>query len=168
MKKKSNQKAAAAIAVRLWTHAEAVKAVPYLRAVVRSIREYWLAMRGAQLQAQRIDARSGRPDRNGRFLREQVAWEAGIAQERFEEAMDELMTLDVYSVDPARGFAQIPFAHGKELAWYIFDLFSASGIVAWRFETDSAETRRPLDTKSEPSELPQLRAADVDVLMSQG
>ena len=41
--------------MRLWTHSQASKAIPYIRSVTRSLREYWLKMRRARLQTERID-----------------------------------------------------------------------------------------------------------------
>src|SRR5258708_4499546 len=35
----------ASVALHLWTHSEVLKAVPYLRAVLRSLRDEWLEMR---------------------------------------------------------------------------------------------------------------------------
>ena len=102
MKNKKNQTATATINVRLWTHAQALKAVPYLRAIVGSLREHWLAMRQARLQSQRMDARPGRLKRHERFLREELDREADFAQEQLEEAIHELAAMDVYSIDPAR------------------------------------------------------------------
>jgi hypothetical protein len=166
MKKKQNHQANATVAMKLWTRAQALKAVPYLRAVSRSLREHWLTVRQARLSVERLDARPGPLDGPGRFLREELKREAEVALGQFEEAMNELMDLDVYSIDPGRGFALIPFIEGKELAWFVFDLFAPHGLVAWRFDSDPTETRRPLAETFDLDRSPALGAAEVDVLMS--
>ena len=101
-----------------------------------------------------------------RFLREELDRDADLAQEQLEEAIHELVAMDVYSIDPARGFALIPFAQGKDLAWYVFDLFDRDGIATWRFDNDPPQTRRPIAEESELDRSPALRAAEVDALMS--
>jgi hypothetical protein len=138
------------ITLRLWTHAEAVTALPYLRSIARSLREHWLAAQRARLQARRIDVRAGRPDRRTLLLRAEAGREAELAEERFEESLNELMALDVYCLDPAQGLAMIPFRHGDELAWFVFDLFAPQGLEAWRFHADPLETRRPLVEDLDP------------------
>jgi hypothetical protein len=135
---------------------------------VRSIREHWLATRQARLQAGPLNARFGHPTRDDLLVSEDLTRAAEVAEEQLKDALDELVSLSVFSVDPARGFAQIPFLAGKELAWFIFDLFEPQGIVAWRFESDPSETRRPLAEDPNHVDLPPLRAAAVDALMSVG
>ena len=154
--------------MRLWTHSQASKAIPYIRSITQSLREHWLKMRRARLQAERIDARPGRLDRQLRMMRDQFSWEAKLARIQFEEALSELMALDVYSLDPVRGLALIPFSKGDELAWFIFDLFAPEALVAWQLDADSPETRRPLVELLELNLSPKLPVADIDFLMSRG
>jgi hypothetical protein len=59
-------------------------------------------------------------------------------------AAEELAELDVYSLDPLKGQALVPFVHDEQLAWYIFDLFDAEPIRAWRYQSDPEHTRRKL------------------------
>jgi hypothetical protein len=150
MRKQLHSASEKAIARRLWTYAGAVAAIPYLRSVVRSLREHWLGAQQARLQVQRIDARPGRPGRKVLILRAEAGREAARAEGRLEEALDELLALNISCLDPARGLALIPFRQGDELAWYVFDLFSPRGLDAWRYHADPLPTRRslsePLDT----------------------
>jgi len=144
MRKQRNQEPESTTTLRLWTYAEAVNALPYLRAIVRSLREHWLHRRRVRLQVQRLDARPGRPDRTALILRAEAAREGELDDGPFQEALRELEALDVYCLDPAKGLALIPFRQGDELAWFVFDLFAPRGLEAWRFHADSLETRRPL------------------------
>jgi Uncharacterized conserved protein (DUF2203) len=134
MRKQHHQEPASTIPLRLWTYAEAVKALPYLRAIVRSLREHWLHLQRLQLQVRRLDARPGHPDRQALTLRAEAAREAELAEEHFAEALRELEALDVYPLDPSGGVALIPFRHGDDLAWFVFDLFAPQGLDGWRFE----------------------------------
>jgi hypothetical protein len=128
----------------LWNYAAALKAVPYFRAVVRSLREHWLQAQGARRQIERLDARPGRPDRQTVIQRAQAARDAEQAQREFAETLDELKVLDVYCLDPAQGLALIPFRQGNDLAWFVFDLFTPTGVEAWQLDTDPPERRRLL------------------------
>ena len=150
MRKQRNPEVESPITLRLWTYTEAVKALPYLRALVRSLREHWLHLQRARLQAQRLDARPGRPDRQALILRAEAAREAELAEDSFHEALGELKALDVHLLDPACGLALIPFRRGDDLAWFVFDLFDARGLVGWRFHSDPLETLR------------KVRLADID------
>jgi hypothetical protein len=143
--KKQNQQKKSVVKIRLWSYAEAVKGVPYLRTVLQSVREHWLDMRQAKRQLQRIDARPGRPDRRALIVRQEVEQESRSALARLEETFAELMKMSVYLLDPAGGVALIPF-HGKTgMAWLVFDLFSPDGLDGWRYHTDPLETRRPME-----------------------
>lgn len=134
----------------MWTYRRATKSLPYLRAVARSVREHWLHMARARLKVRRLAARCGRPDRHGMILRAEAGREAAWAEGQFNEGLCELEEIDVCCLDPARGLALIPFLHGDDLAWFIFDLFDARGLVGWRFHLDPLETIR------------MLRLADID------
>src|SRR2546428_12543850 len=105
MRQQRHRKAEAAVDLRRWTYAEAMNAVPYLRSIVRSLREHWLEWRRARLQVRRLDARPGRPDWQALILRAEVAQDAELARDHFREARRELEALDVYCVEPAGGVA---------------------------------------------------------------
>jgi hypothetical protein len=151
MRKHPNPEVESAITLRLWTYAEAVKALPYLRALVRSLRERWLHLQGVRREVAHLEARPGRPDRQALILRADAAREAELAGDSFHETLGELKALDVHSLDPARGLALIPFRWGDQLAWFAFDLFAPQGLDAWRFHTDALETRRPLPESLDPA-----------------
>jgi hypothetical protein len=156
MRKQRHRDAEATIELRLWTHAEAVKALPYLRSIVASLREHWLEWHRVRSQVRRLDARPGRPDRQALILRAEAAREAEPAADRFNEALRELEAIDVYCLDPAGGLALIPFREGGELAWFVFDLFAPQGVEAWRFQADPLETRRPLAERRDPGRVDQV------------
>ena len=153
MTKQSDQRPEASAAPRLWTYEAALSAVPYLRAVVRSLREQWLHVRSVRRQIRRLDARPGRPDRQTLIRRAVAVQELDHADAQLEETFDELKAIDVFCLDPAQGLALIPFGKRDELAWYVFDLFSPQGLEAWRFHGDPLEMRRPLEQNA-GSELP--------------
>jgi hypothetical protein len=153
MRKQSDQRPEPSAALRRWTYEAALSAVPYLRAVVRSLREHWLHFHSVRRRFQRLDSRPGRPDRRALIGQAAAVEELEQAVNRLEETFDELKAIDVYGVDPAQGLAMIPFGKGDELAWYVFDLFSPQGLEAWRLHSDPLETRRPLEQNA-GSELP--------------
>ena len=153
MRKQSDQRPEPSAAQRLWTYEAALSAVPYLRAVVRSLREQWLHVRSVRRQIRRLDARPGRPDRQTLIRRAVAVEELDLAETQLEETFDELKAIDVFCLDPAQGLALIPFGKGDELAWYVFDLFAPQGVEAWRLHGDPLETRRPLEQNA-GSELP--------------
>src|SRR5262249_45427419 len=126
------------------TYAEAVKALPYLRALLRSLREHWLHLQRVRLRLRRLEARRGRPDRQALILRAEAAREAELAEACFHEALRELEALDVSCLDPARGLALISFRQGDEQAWFALDLFAPPGLPALRIHADSLATPRPL------------------------
>ena len=157
MRKQRHQEEEATSELRLWTHAEAVKALPYLRSIVRSLREHWLHLQRVRLEVRRLDARPGRPDRQALILRAEATREAELAAERFRETLRELEALDVYCLEPAGGVALIPFRQGDDLAWFVFDLFDPEPLRFWRFQDDPLETRRPLTVDN-----PQISQIDAD------
>jgi hypothetical protein len=130
--------------LRLWPHAEAVKALPYIRSIMASLREHWLDVHLLKRRLRRLDKTPGRPGRAALLARESAAADAGDAVERFDESLRELMTLDIYCVDPVEGLALIPFRKGDELAWFVFDLFDPERLESWRLHNDPIEKRRPL------------------------
>ena len=153
MRKQSDQRPEPSAALCRWTYEAALSAVPYLRAVVRSLREHWLHVQSVRRQIKRLDSRPGRPDRQTLIQRAAAVQELDQADIQLEATLDELKAIDVSCLDPAEGLALVPFGKGDELAWYVFDLFSPHGLEAWRLHSDPLETRRPLG-QSAGSELP--------------
>jgi hypothetical protein len=127
-----------------------MKAVPYLRGLVRSLRETWLRLQRLRLQVRRLDARPGRRGRQALIFRAGVARDAEWAEGRFHEAQRDLQAVGVSCFDPAGGRALIPFRQGDALAWFVFDLFGPRGLEGWRFHADPLETRRPLVEPLDP------------------
>ena len=62
-KQRKEQEPEAVVTLRIWTYADALKAVPYFRSLVQSLRDRWLEMRQAQGHQKRLAERPGRPDR---------------------------------------------------------------------------------------------------------
>jgi hypothetical protein len=131
-------------AIQVWTHAQALRALPYVRSIMGSLREHRLHFQECQLRAQRLGSRSGRPDRDRILAQEEASQEAQQAADAFNSAFEELLELDVYCLDPVRGLALIPFAHENQLAWFVFDLFDNEPLRTWRYHEDPLETRRPI------------------------
>lgn len=129
--------------IRLWTHPEAEKALPYLRSITRSLRQHWLEMQSKRRDGQRLGS-VPRPDRSELIALEDLRAAQSKAEDAFNEALEELMSMDVFLLDPVQGLALIPFQQGEELAWYVFDLFEDAGLCAWRFHKDPLEMRRPV------------------------
>ena len=145
MRKQTDQQPEPSATQRLWTYEAALRAIPYLSAVVRSLREHWLHVQSVRRQIQRLDSRPGRPDRQTLIRRAGAVQELDQADFKVEETFDELKAIDVFCLDPAQGLALLPFGKGDELDWYVFDLFSPQGVEAWRLHGDPLETRWPLE-----------------------
>jgi hypothetical protein len=144
MKKQRDQEPEAVVNLRMWTYANALKVVPYLRSLMQSLREGWLDLRQAQETVQRIKARPGRPNRDTLIRLDESQRDVERAEAGLEEIVTEMLAQSAYCVDPGAGLAVIPFLRGQELAWYVFDLFDPQGLVAWRLYSDPLEMRRPL------------------------
>jgi hypothetical protein len=151
MKKQRNQEPEAVVSLRLWTFADVLKAVPYIRSLAQSLRDGWLEFRQAQETVERAKARPGRPNRDTLILLDESQRDVERAETKLEEIVGEMMALSAYCVDPGEGLAVIPFLRGQELAWFVFDLFDPQGIVAWRLYSDPLETRRPLAELDSPA-----------------
>ncbi len=135
--------------IRVYTPDEARKALPYVASVAQSLREHRLEALSLDRQARLLDARPGRPDTRALIAQQEAARAAREANDRFEAALEELNALDVYCLDPVRGEVLIPFAHGDQLAWYVYDLFAGEELRHWRLHTDPLEARRPVDELAE-------------------
>src|SRR5262249_54978513 len=132
------------VVLPVWTYAQAQRAVPYLRSIMRSLREHRLEAQGHERTAQQWANRPGRPNRAALLAREDAVQEAARANTRFEEALHELEAIGIYCLDPIRGEALIPFVNEQQLAWYVFDLFDSQPLRFWRAHNDPLDTRRPL------------------------
>jgi Uncharacterized conserved protein (DUF2203) len=144
MKRRRKQKRRRLQTIRMWTYPQANKALPYLQSVTQSLREHWLEAQKKRLEVKRLSQRPGRPDRSAILAGERADDEKTRAEDRFTDALNELLSIDVYLLDPVRGVAFIPFQKGEELAWFVYDLFESEGLKSWRLHQDPLETRRPI------------------------
>ncbi|MBI3865773.1 MAG: DUF2203 family protein [Planctomycetia bacterium] len=143
-KQRKEPEAEAVVTLKMWTYDGVRKAVPYFRSLVQSLREGWLEMRQSQEQLKRLESRHGRADRDSLIAVEEAKRELTRAEAKLEEIIQEMLGLSAYCVDPRAGLTVVPFLRGKDLAWFVFDLFDENGIVGWRLYSDPIETRRPL------------------------
>jgi hypothetical protein len=144
MKRKRKQKKRQLRMISLWNYPQAHKALPYLRSVTQSLRDHWLEAQNKRLEVERMSLRPGRRDRSAILAEEKAAEERTHAEDRFTDALNELMGIDVYLLDPVRGVAFIPFQKQDNLAWFVFDLFDGDDLKTWRLHEDPLETRRPI------------------------
>lgn len=135
--------------VRFWTHEEARKAVPYIRSVLSSVREHGLEMQAQDGRARQLASQPGRPDRRSLIVQGETARRRDEARGQYLDAIDELEEIDVFCLDPIHGEAVIPFLHGEQPAWFIFDLFADEPLTQWRYHSDSVETYRPMQEMTE-------------------
>ena len=145
MKRNRKEKARKLHMIRLWTYPQARKALPYLRSVTQSLRDVWLEAQNKRLEVDRLARRPGRPNRTAILQNERAIAERSDAEDRFNDALSELMSIDVYLLDPVGGVVFVPFKKGEELAWFVFDLFDNEQIKTWRLHQDPLEMRRPID-----------------------
>ena len=144
MKRRHRSKKRPMRVIRLWSRPDAEKAVPYLRSVVGSLREHWLAMQSASRASARLAAVPGPARRDQILAGDAIRADQSRAQDRFEDALTELSKIDIFLLDPINGVALIPFGKDDELAWLVYDHFDETGLVGWRYHQDGMERRRPL------------------------
>ena len=144
MKRRPKRRRRPVKVIHLWNFPQAQKALPYLRSVVGSLRDHWLHVQGVTADMSRQAKAPGRPDRHTLIVQESTREEKEEAETQFTDALQELMKLDVYLLDPVRGLALIPFAQNEQLAWFVFDQFDPQGVSSWRFHEDALDIRRPL------------------------
>jgi hypothetical protein len=137
----------------VWTYPQARQASPYVRSIMRSLREHRLEQLGHESRAKRLAAQPGRPNRAAIIAQEDARRDAQRASERFNGDLEELQAMGVYCQDPVRGQALLPFVHEQLLAWFVFDLFAEPSLHAWRYHSDADEIRRPIaEVADKPSE----------------
>jgi hypothetical protein len=138
--------------IQAYTHAQALRVLPYVGSIMRSLREWRLEAQHFDRNVRRIADRPGRPDRSTLLDMEEANRCRRSADERFDEALNDLHTLDVYCLDPLRGEALIPFVHDDQLAWYVYDLFDDEPLREWRYHTDPLDKRRPRSEAEQKSD----------------
>src|SRR5437868_6599684 len=122
--------------LHLWTLPEVQKAIPYLRSVFNSLREHWLEVLNTQRRGEFAAKKQNPHERTGLLATEKLQEERQRAQQRFDDALEELNNIDVFLLDAVQGLALIPFRKGDDLAWFVFDYFSKRGLVGWRNHDD--------------------------------
>lgn len=133
--------------IRLWTYAEVIRALPYLRSVTNSLRDHYLEAQRLSLASRRLADK--KPNRDNLVALQESQTEETKALDQFYDALRELRRIDIFPLDPVRGLALIPFQKGENLAWFVFDLFEETNLVGWRFHQDAMETRRPIPEATE-------------------
>ncbi len=130
--------------LRLWAFEQAQAAVPYLKSIVRSLREHALDIQRLHQQAQTLDELPGRPSRQTLIQLQETRRDLQRAEDEFAAAQAELEALDVQLLDAIKGQVLVPFYHNDQLAWFIFDANDSPPIRSWRYQSDPEETRRKL------------------------
>jgi hypothetical protein len=143
-------------AIPVWTYAQTRKAIPYLNSIMQTVREYRLKAQRHDLNACRLAAQPGRPDRQAILDHEGEVSEARAANDRVLEELKELQAMGVYCLDPVQGQALVPFVNKKQLAWFVYDLFDPDPLRFWRYHTDALGIRRPISEMQEGSPGPTL------------
>jgi len=151
MKRRRSQQAKDMRTLRLWSYDEAHRAVPYLRAVIASLREHWLDVQNQRRRSELLSARPGRPDKATLLASQTVHAHQERAEAHFDDAVEELTNMDVFLLDPLRGTALIPFRKKDDLAWYVYDQFDDRGLSGWRYHSDPLEQCRPLELQESVS-----------------
>lgn len=134
--KRSSQK------VKFWTYPEAMKALPYVESILRSIREHTLAANQCDAQVKRLANKPGRPSRSELIELQNLQRDAEEARDSYRADLEELLELGVGCLEPVQGEALFPFIYDDQVAWFIHSLFDGPPIKWWRFDGDSQETRR--------------------------
>lgn len=137
--------------LHLWSLAEVEKAVPYLRSVVASLREHWLEVLNTERRGELAAKDPKSQKKTGLLAKAYLQDDRRRAQQRFDDTLEELNKLDVFLLDAVQGVALIPFRKEDDLAWFVFDQFTARGLVGWRNHSDPIEECRPLDLLPAPA-----------------
>jgi hypothetical protein len=131
--------------IQVWTYDQACRVLPYVASIMRSLREHRLEAQQQRLASERLANAPGRPDRNAIIAHDEAVRLSQEAEDRFQDALEELHVLDIYCMDALQGLALIPFAQGEQLAWFVFNLFDeGEKLRFWRYHEDPLETRRPI------------------------
>ena len=130
--------------LHLWNFSEVIKAVPYLRSIIGSLRESWLDVLNTQRQLERV-TKEKKPSCTQKIIEVEARRDENErAQSTFNEALRELNDIDVFLLEPVKGLALVPFRKEDDLAWYVFDHFAPRGLIGWRYHSDPIEACRPL------------------------
>src|SRR5437660_4959458 len=80
----------------VWTYPRAEEASPYIRSILRSLREHRLEQVRHELRANRLAAKPGRPDRAALIAHEDARRDAQAASEQVHGDLHELQAMGVY------------------------------------------------------------------------
>jgi hypothetical protein len=125
----------------IWTLDQARKAIPYIHALMASLREHRLEELSNHLRSEGLfGSADPRRKRDG----EQARTAAQVAEKSFQEDFEELQALSIYPLNAIQGVALLPFIREHHLAWLIFDLFDDDPLRCWRYHDDPPQAIRLL------------------------
>jgi hypothetical protein len=139
---------------QLWARSDAVKAIPYLRSIIASLRENYLEVLNAERRLDLANQKQSAPKRQQILDRETHEDDARRARAKFNDGLEELSRIGVFLLEPVHGIALIPFRKGDDLAWYVFDQFAVSGLIGWRTHSDPIDECRPMTSLDDAATLP--------------
>ena len=130
--------------IQVWSYDQAIKALPYLLEVIRSLRENYLAMQFANHRLSKIGQRLGRPDRSVFIAKQEAQLDSETASSKYNQDVAELESMGMFVASPANGVVAIPFIEEEQLAWFILELYHEDHVVGWRYQSDPLDTRRAI------------------------
>lgn len=144
--KKHQRKRRPSQQIKLWSYAEAARALPYVDAILRSLREELLESNQRRIEAGRAKDQPGRRTRTELISVAELERDADRAYARYLEGVQELQDLNVVCLDPVQGDVLFPFVYEGQVAWFMHNLFDGPRLLWWRYDSDSPDTRRPIYT----------------------
>lgn len=151
--RKSKSKTRRLKVIRLWNYPDAVRATPYVRSVLKSIRTHYLDSLRHRLAINRLSEQKA--NRENLIALDDARKELDRSEDAFKESHRDLRKIDIFLLDPLEGFALIPFQRDEELAWMVFEQFDSEGVVGWRWHKDDLEVRRSLKDLTTAEKPPQ-------------
>jgi hypothetical protein len=133
----------------IWTLEQARKAIPYIHALMSSLREHRLEEISNHMRSKGL---IGSPNPGRKLDGERARSEAQVAERSFQEAFDELQSLSIYPLNAIQGVALLPFIREHHLAWLIFDLFDEDPLRCWRYHDDPPQAIRLFDDEEATSD----------------
>ncbi len=130
--------------IQVWSYDQAIKALPYLLEVIRSLRENYLAMQFANHRLSKIGQRLGRPDRSVFIAKQEAQLDSETSSSKYNQDVAELESMGMFVASPANGVVAIPFIEEEQLAWFILELYHEDHVVGWRYQSDPLDTRRAI------------------------
>ncbi len=109
----------------VWTYAQARAVLPYVAAIMGSLREYRLDFLRHRLAAKRLAAKPGRPRRDTLLDLEEAARAEGRADAEYQKTLAELNSLGIRCLDSVAGLAIFTVYENGYLREYVYDLFDS-------------------------------------------